>query len=103
VAEKRLCRREGCEQPVSESKPGNRYSSFACRAIDYELRDAQRLCRAIGPASTAASELWAAAVALSDAFSEYQRLDRELFSFAASVGITPDQWYGIKQTRKGNA
>jgi hypothetical protein len=104
AGEKRLCHREGCEQPVSESKPGNRYSSFACRAVDYELRGTRRLCTAIGPASTAAGELWAAAVALSDALSEYQRLDRELFSFAQSVGITPDQWYPIKrnpESRRG--
>lgn len=28
---------------------------------------------------------------------EYQGRERELFSFARSVGITPDKWYGMKR------
>jgi hypothetical protein len=90
------CAREGCELPAATNKRGNRFCSFACRAVHYELRDAQQLCSAIGPCSTGAGELWAAAVTMSDALSEYQRLDRRLFSFAQLVGITPDEWYGLK-------
>ena len=92
------CAREGCDQPVSANKSGtHRYSSFACRAVDFELKDAQRLCSAIGPASTAAGELWASAVALNDALSEYQRLDRKLRDVARVVGLTDDQWFAIKR------
>ena len=92
----RSCSREGCQQRVATDKPGNRFCSFSCRAINYELRDAQRVCEAVGPCSTAAGELWVAAVAVSDALSEYQRLDRKLFSFAQSVGISTEQWFAIK-------
>src|ERR1700743_2993742 len=90
------CAREGCELPASANKRGNRFCSFACRAVYYELREAQQLCSAIGPSSTAAGELWAAAVTVNDALSEYQRLDRKLLGLAESVGITPDQWHGLK-------
>ena len=96
----RSCSREGCQQRVATDKPGNRFCSFSCRAINYELRDAQRVCEAVGPCSTAAGELWVAAVAVSDALSEYQRLDRKLQELARSVGITPEQWYGLKRPER---
>lgn len=89
------CARHGCDRPVSASKGGkHRYCTFVCHGVDFELIDAQRLCSAIGPA---AGELWSSAVALSDALSEYQALDRKLLSVAQSVGITPDQYYAIKR------
>jgi hypothetical protein len=93
---RKSCDREGCDQLASAGKPGRRYCSFACRAIDTELSDAQRVCEAIGPASSASSDLWAAAVAVSDALTEYQRLDRNLFAVARVVGIASEQWYAIK-------
>lgn len=96
----RCCSREGCLQPVATDKPGNRFCSFSCRAINYELLDARRVCEAVGPCSTAAGELWAAAVAVSDALSEYQRLDRKLQDLARSIGITPEQWHGLKRLEK---
>jgi hypothetical protein len=99
VSEVRVCEREGCNLPASTRKRDLRFCSFACRAVETELNDAQRLCSAIGSRSSAAGELWAAAVAMNDALSEYQQRERALFSFAQSVGIGSDEWYGIKRGR----
>jgi hypothetical protein len=97
VTRVKRCAREGCDRPVATNKGGkHRYCTFVCRGVDFELLDAHRLCSAIGD-SPAAGELWSAAVALSDALSEYQRLDRGLFSVAQSVGFTADQWYAVKR------
>jgi hypothetical protein len=93
----RQCEREGCDQSASTYKPGRRFCSFACRAVETELMHAQRLCSAIGPRGAAVGDLWATAVAMNDSLSEYRRRERQLFSFAESVGITPDQWYGFKR------
>lgn len=93
------CSREGCSRPISALKPGRRYCTFACRAINFELEATQRVCTAVGSIPATAG-LYGAVVALNAALDEYQRLDRELFDAARGVGITSDQFYAIKYPRR---
>jgi hypothetical protein len=92
---RKRCRRDGCEQLLPAGKSGRRFCTFACRAVAFELADGQRICEALGP-SPVAGEMWAALVLVADNLTAYQRLERQLFSFARSVGITTDQWHEIK-------
>jgi hypothetical protein len=52
-----------------------------------------------GPPSKSGTQLWASAVAFSDAWSEYRRLSDEVASAAREVGITDEQ---LKAIKRGN-
>lgn len=94
-ARQRPCAREGCSELISSSK--NRYCSFLCKVVEREVVGAQRLCEALGTDTPTVPELWAEAVALSDAWSRYRGIERALFRRAQSVGVTDEQWQAIKE------
>lgn len=86
-----LCAREGCGNNVRNSR--YRFCTYLCRTVACELEDAQRICEAIGPVT---SEMWAAAVSLSDALSAYQEAKNLVYRAAKSVGVTPQQWAALQ-------
>lgn len=90
---KPLCKREGCILPrgTSQRDSQNYHCSGLCRTVDVELRRTERVCNALG----SNGELWAAAVAVNDALTEYRRLHAEVREAARSVGITNEQWKAI--------
>jgi hypothetical protein len=91
---KRQCQREGCKKPVHNSTFTE--CCFICSALVRELAKAQRACEAAGPSATS-TELWAAAVEVSDAWTRLQLLHSRLFREATASGIDPDVWSAIKR------
>lgn len=89
----RCCSREGCERRTTFRTGKERYCSAVCRSVDIELTRTQRVCEAVGSQSV---DLWCAAVAMSDAVTEYLLLDEQLHQAATEVGITDERWLAIK-------
>ncbi len=81
----------------------HRYCSFICKVIDREVSATQRVCEAVGTDSPLAAELWAQAVAVSDSWSRFVELDREVLRQARSVGFTAEQWAAVKDGRLADA
>lgn len=87
------CFRVGCNRPaITRSRGRHRYCSAECRVADRALVEARNICEAVG----SVGNLWAAAVAVSDALVEYQRIASAVERAAMSVGITDEQWRAIK-------
>lgn len=85
------CGREGCSR---RSRQGHSYCSYLCKLIADELGKAQRVCTAIGPGPHS-TELWTAAVELSESWTQIQRLHARLKAAARSTGMTEQQWAAI--------
>lgn len=90
-----LCEREGCPAPRSGGQ-GKRYCSALCLRVDGELARAQRVCQAVG-----APDLWASAVALSDALTEYRTQSQSVRAAAQAVGISPAQYRALETEDAG--
>lgn len=88
---KAICEREGCQSPRARGE-GKRYCTPLCMQVDTELARTQRVCQAVG-----APDLWAAAVALSDALTEYRTHRASVRTAAQAVGITPAQYRALEQ------
>jgi hypothetical protein len=88
------CLRESCPRGVLLNS-GEVYCGALCRYVDRELSNAQRVCGAVGPGAVT-TELWLAAVSLSSALGEYQRLERKLSTAAREVGIDEAAWQAIR-------
>lgn len=87
----RFCRRPRCGQPRQVTQlRREEFCSVLCKAIDADMRKAQRVCEATGP-SPAAGELWASVVELADSLTRYQAADRELLETARSRHLAGDQ------------
>lgn len=86
-----VCEREGCESPRARGE-GKRYCTPLCMQVDTELARAQCVCQAVG-----APDLWASAVALSDALTEYRTQRASVRAAAQAVGISSAQYRALEQ------
>lgn len=82
------CSREGCRR---RKGAGFQHCGHICRLIDLELAKAQRVCTAVG-ASPATTELWTAAVELSDSYTRLVQIHARLKTGALREGMTERQW-----------
>lgn len=90
---RRQCAREGCRRKVHNSSR-HHTCTLLCRLVLEELEGVENICRAVP-----SPELWADAVALSDALTAYFERASRVYGSALDVGITPEQWQNI---RNGN-
>lgn len=90
---RKLCAREGCGNEIPQVNDKHRYCTYLCVSVARELEQAQRVCEAIGAGT---SDLWSAAVALSDALSGYLAVERQVYQAATDVGVTPQQWAALQ-------
>ena len=87
------CAREGCTSRLRKGESSD--CCFMCRLITEELKRTLNVCTALG-AEGVSSELWAEAVAVSDGWTRFLQLDRQLYRAALAVGITNEQYQAIK-------
>lgn len=85
------CAREGC---VRTAPYGTAYCTKTCSAVAEEIQIAERLATVLGTPAT--YELYAAAVTLNDALTEYRDLDHSIHQAAVDVGMAKAQWRELK-------
>ncbi|OBK32547.1 hypothetical protein A5658_16050 [Mycobacterium sp. 1245111.1] len=86
-----MCIREGCNRTV-RGQDDRQACGHLCDFIEEQMKEAMRVCRATGD-----TDIWAAAVALNDALTEYFDHRKRLYNAALSVGFTREQWRAIKR------
>lgn len=88
------CAREGCNKRVNLRADGGyyQYCRALCRLVAEELTAAQNVCQYLG----GHGDLYAAAVVLADALSEFDRLDYQALNAARDAGLTPSEYRAVK-------
>lgn len=87
------CAREGCHKTVNPRYEGNTdYCRILCRLVDEQLIAAQNVCQQYN----GHGEMWAAAVALSDALSEFDWQDHQALVTARSSGLSAYEYRALK-------
>ncbi|MGJ6125975.1 hypothetical protein QN239_25700 [Mycolicibacterium sp. Y3] len=87
----KTCAREGCYR---KARGVYDTCSTQCTVAHHELQKAEVVCREI-PGS--ASELWAAAVAYSDALTELRRVSGDTYRLAMLDGFPRERWAEIQR------
>lgn len=91
--DRRRCAREGCDKLVNPRQDrAITHCQLLCRLVDDQITEAQRVCEYLG----SHGDLYAAAVAVADALTEYNNLDYAALRTARDAGLSAHQYRQVK-------